>query len=62
MSNDIIPDWTITSNTHLLRNSGGMEDGRMEVREMEGWRMEEWRLEVGGVSGADGGLKDNSKA
>lgn len=29
---------------------------------MKGWRMDNGRMEVGGVSGADGGLKDDSRA
>lgn len=72
MSNDIIPDWTITSNTHLLRSrwrDGGWKDGEMENEGMEdgritdgGWRLDDGRMEVGGDSGADGDLRDNSKA
>lgn len=42
-----------------------MEDGRMEDGGMDDGRWEDGRMrrmaEVGGVSGADGGLKDNSK-
>lgn len=49
MSNDIIPDWTITSNTHLLRSRWRMEGWRLKR-----WRMDDGRLELVGVSGADG--------